>query len=138
MGDKGTRRLSRNSGVDIQRALVRGGSHWALFRTPDDRHGMVQTVPPYEVSWLDGPDPHWTSCPGHDNCAFCYGRQATEGAWLHGADPDELGSYVPLCHPCHTSYDHETKSALASVHNRNRDQKAIVARLNERRWCKNG
>jgi hypothetical protein len=68
------------------------------------------------------------------NCTFCFGRQAAEWAWLHGQDADNPESYVPLCHSCHTDYDHKTKSALASAHNRNRDQRAIVARLNERRW----
>jgi len=74
MGAKRTRRLARMAGVDIQRALVRGGSHWALFRTPDDRHGVVQTVPPYEVAWTRDDDPHWTSCPG----------QRDYDGWLEG------------------------------------------------------
>lgn len=70
------------------------------------------------------------------NCTFCYGRQAAEWAWQHGADPDDPFSYVPLCRLCHTDYDHEIKSALATVHNKSRDQSAVAARLNERRWGK--
>jgi hypothetical protein len=63
MGPRRTRRLSRLCSTEIQRAIVRGGSHWARFRTPGDRHGLVQTVAPYEVRW-DETDEHWTSCPG--------------------------------------------------------------------------
>jgi hypothetical protein len=66
MGPRRTRRLSGLCGTEIQRAIVRGGSHWARFRTPGDRHGLVQTVHPYEVRWDDVSE-HWSSCPGHDD-----------------------------------------------------------------------
>jgi hypothetical protein len=71
VGEKRTRQVSRLAGVDIERILVRGNSnHWALVRTPDDRHGYVQMVPPYAVQWLEdtgGPlCVHWSSCE-HDH-----------------------------------------------------------------------
>ena len=45
------------------------------------------------------------------NCAFCYGRQARDWAWLHGTDREEVTSYVPLCKPCHNSYDRASRIA---------------------------
>jgi hypothetical protein len=63
LSERRTRRYSRLAGVEFERIIVRGSAgHWALFRTPDDRHGQVHLVPPYEVDWDDiwG---HWSSCP---------------------------------------------------------------------------
>jgi hypothetical protein len=45
------------------------------------------------------------------HCAFCYGRQARDWAWLHGTDREEVTSYVPLCKPCHNDYDQESRTA---------------------------
>ena len=76
------------------------------------------------------------------NCAFCYGRQAAEWAWLHGTDPESPRSYVPLCHSCHVAYDHAIRSALATVTNRRPDVKlaasARIAAVNQRRWGGSG
>jgi hypothetical protein len=63
VGERRTRQLSRLAGVEFERILVRGGSnHWALFRTPNDRHGRVLMVPPYAVRWTGYGTDHWDSC----------------------------------------------------------------------------
>jgi hypothetical protein len=85
VGEKRTRQVSRLSGVEIERILVRGGAnHWAYFRTPDDRHGMVQMVPPYAVHWQD-PDGvlyHWSSCePIVRGIERVTGEREVDGEW---------------------------------------------------------
>lgn len=62
LSEKSVRKFARLTGEPIERMLARGGSHWALFRTVDDRHGAVQTVPPYEVLYDTTTGNHWSSC----------------------------------------------------------------------------
>lgn len=47
--------------MEIERILARGGSdHWMLFRTWDDRHGLINAGT-LRVEWDDEPG-HWSSC----------------------------------------------------------------------------
>jgi len=63
VGPRRTRQLARLAGIAIERILVRGNSdHWALFRTPDDKHGRILMVPPYTVRWTGYGTGHWDSC----------------------------------------------------------------------------
>jgi hypothetical protein len=38
-------------------------------------------------------------------CVSCKGK-ATQWAWIHDMDRDNVMSYMPMCMPCHQSYDH--------------------------------
>lgn len=61
--ERGVRRYALRTGLPLQAITARGGSgHWAVFRTVDDRHGMLHLVPPYEVDWRE-PWGHWSDCP---------------------------------------------------------------------------